>query len=278
MVDRIEWALLHKITDDKPEAFFELRRFRHVLWDCRGAPCTFGRDRTEEFESALQAKAQFDERVSHAHDQGFVSVAGGEYRRGDFDFRELRAAVREAAKQCFNIVRAKHADQTLCGFGLLTDDDAMTIGPVVNSKEAIAAKTDPLLRDEATYSVSAWAFTDGDEWFDTPYRLLIRQHRSIPFERRLLHAAFKRKAFKAFVTALDELRTQRFFSAQGDQFALLVEVTDAWQIPGMLTKLNKDPEFVKGYRHFCGTWLQNVTRGVADQWHQTMFRLRLGRR
>lgn len=253
MGDSVEWVLLHQFTNDEPSAFVEVRISREVVWECHGAPCTFGHDQTESFPSAFQAKTHFEQRIVAAQDQGFSIVARGQYRRDEFNFAELRAAVKAAARRSFAIIRAKRADQILCGFGLLTDEDAMTIGAVANSKEAIAANIDPMLRDEATYSVSAWAFHDGDAWFDTPYRMLIRQHRSIPFERPLPHATFKRKVFKAFVEALNELREDGFFADQGEQFALLVEVTDASQIPGMLTKLNKDREFVKGYRKFCGT-------------------------
>ena len=245
----IDWCLFHKVEDIEPTSFIEVRRYKNLLWMSRGRVLTFGTASLQKLESEALALERFSQIRSNAQGEGFTISAEGQEKPGEFDFSALRDSVKVSAERCLEIIYKRHPGQTLCAFGLLTDDDAMTIGPVCNSLEAIESSK---YKEEATYNLSAWAFRDGEAWFDVPYRLLLRQHQNIPFDQNLDHHVFKRNAFNSFVDALQELREEGCFSDFGRDFALLVQVSDADQISGMLTRLNSDPSFLSGYREFMG--------------------------
>jgi hypothetical protein len=268
MKGQIEWVILHRFSAGKPTDFVEVRCCDNRVWHSQGPVLTFGNEEAEDLDSSLLAQGRFNALVSKAHVAGFASVAAGKHASGTFNFDVLKIALKEAAQKCLAEIQNVHPGQSLCGFAVLTDHDAMTISGVANTREAIACQTCPDMQEEALYNVSAWAHDDGNEWFDIPYRMLIWQARQrmqatqgrswlsfvlgrrTSFEKPVAFRAFQSQAFKVFVSALAELRSEGAFDEYGNDFVLLVQVADSDQIPEMADVLNADQKFLEGYRAF----------------------------
>ncbi|QQQ18501.1 DUF4303 domain-containing protein [Brevundimonas vitis] len=240
---------MHKMDDDTPSEFYEVRQFRSQIWVAEGAVKTFGMSHTINASSSKAARQEIDRLLAKKGGAGFVKSAEGCYRRGSFDFGELKGAVKSASRASFDLIRAKHADHKLYGFGITTDEVPMTLGAMAQTVKAIAAETDEALRSEAEWNLQAWPIEEGDGFFDIPYRLLLRQSRGdIPFEQTIADDEFANGAFEAFVSALEELRNEGVLAdAQGDAIVLMVQPSDFVPIEGMIERLNADPAVVQRY-------------------------------
>lgn len=251
---QVEWILFHRVDGCEPVEFFEVRLHRETVWSCRGAPLTFGTSEVREFESSKQALREFERLMSLKQSEGWIVAARGKYTPGQFDFVELKDAVKTASRLSFASVVATYGDQAICSFGLVTDDVPMTIYAMAQSVEGIEAEADEDYRSEARWNLQAWSLEAGSNHFDVPYRMLLRQSRGdIPFERNLDDDTFAQNAFEAFVSALEELRDEGEFSkVQHLPFLLLVEVSDSAPIEGMAERLNVDQDILNRYRAFAG--------------------------
>lgn len=269
MQDQVSWVILHRYIDGLPWEFLEIHRNKHRIWFSRGRIRTFGQDEIEVHRTGTRALARYQAILVAGQAEGFIVSAEGQYRSGSFDFEAFKSALRASTLRCLADMPAKHAGETICGFAYLTDDDVMTISCMVNTQEWIAQETDPDLKDEVRFNVSAWAHDDGGEWIDVPYRMLVWQSRlrgqaaSLPklldnitgkaiFEKPQPIKSFRRAIFEALVETLCQLRKEGVFDEFGEDFALLVQVADSEQIPEMVTRLNSDRAFIAGYRAFVG--------------------------
>lgn len=251
---QVEWILFHRVEGGEPVEFFEVRLYRETVWTCAGAPQTFGTSEVRKFDSPKHAASELDRLLSLKQSEGWVVASRGRYTPGQFDFTELKDAVKAASRLSFASVTAAFSDQTICSFGLVTDDVPMTVYAVAQSVEAIEAEADEDYRAEAHWNLQAWSLEAGSAHFDVPYRMLLRQSRDdIPFEGKLDDETFAQNAVEAFVTALEELRDEgEFTKAPHQPFLLLVEVSDSAPIEGMAERLNVDEDILSSYRAFAG--------------------------
>lgn len=251
---QVEWILLHRADGGEPIEFFEVRQHRETVWTCGGAPLTFGTSEVHKFESSKHARHEVERLLSLKQREGWLVVASGKYIPGHFEFAELKDAVKAASRLSLASVVAASGDQTICSFGLVTDNVPMTLYAMAQSVEAIEAEADEDYRTEARWNLQAWSLEAGSAHFDVPYRMLLRQSRGdIPFEQKIDDEVFERNALEAFVSALEELRHEGEFDNLAHRpFVLLVEVSDSAPIEGMAERLNADPAVLRGYRAFAG--------------------------
>lgn len=270
MQDQVAWIILHRFEGGLPHEFLEVRRQGHLIWFSRGRTGTLGHEDTEVHGSERCACARYHALVQDRQTEGFVVSAEGLYPHGSFDIDAFKTTLKASTLKCFANIIAKHAGETLCGFAYLTEDDVMTISCAANTQEAIARETDPDLQDEARFNVSAWPHDDGNAWLDAAYRMLVWQSRlrmqaatspkplSANTSRRALFeepqpiGPFRRTVFETLVATLSELRQEGVFDDFGQDFGLLVQVSDGEQIPDMVSRLNSDEKFLDGYRAFAG--------------------------
>lgn len=253
MRDLARWALFHRFDDGLPVEFFEVRQHRETIWTCAGQTLTWGESGVTPCRNTDEADAAFAGLLADAMGRGLVEVARGDYRPGTFDFDALMEAVKLASKLSFKVMLSAHGADQICGFGLLTDPDSMTIAGVGQTEDAIA-RADEDARAEARWFVGAWSMEDGSEHFDIPYRMILRQSRGdIPFEEEMDADLFAAGCFEAFVSALEALRLGGTFEvATSESFVLLVNVSDSDEIEGMAERLNAAPEVLDGYHQFMG--------------------------
>ena len=129
------------------------------------------------------------------------------------NFLELQLKIEKAARKAFEEIRARHADQRLCGYALYTDSDAITVCPAANSERNLnrMMADDP---DDSVYyrwSPGEWDHEfEGAQHFEEISALLEKEVGNIV--RPQHHAEFKSQVHEACVLALENLRREGYFS------------------------------------------------------------------
>lgn len=244
------WALYYKTADGIPREFLELRCLGNTVWTRTGKVGTWGRGDAQEREDAAQAEAEFQAANDHAPEAGWELARQGTYDPARFDFEQLRAEIREGARQAVAAVQAAHPGNTLCGFALVTDESAMTIGPMATSQEALAEAGG---EDDFRFNPDEWPYDEGGEFLDIAYRLILPRHQDVPQD--LSFEEFQEGVFETAVLALSDLAEEGVFGDEQtrDDFFLQLHVTDADPLVEAIERLNT-PAMAARYQAWWESW------------------------
>jgi hypothetical protein len=248
--DTNNWALYYKTSDGVPREFLELRCLGNTVWTRTGKVGTWGTGDTREHEDAAQAEAEFWAANERAVEAGWELTRQGRYDPARFDFEQLRAEIREGARQAFAAVQAAHPGKRLCGFALVTDESAMTIGPMATSQEALAEAGG---QDDFRFNPDEWPYDEGGEFLDLAYRLLLPRQQDVPQD--LPFEEFQEGVFEAAVLALSDLVEEGAFGDERtrDDFFLLLHVPDADPLVEAVERLNT-PAMTARYQAWWESW------------------------
>ena len=229
------YSLFYTFDADQPARFREARVFGTTVWTATGAAMTWGEETRKDYASEAEAHAAWLAHCRAALADGHSLARESTIDPAVFDFALLHTLVADAARLAFDAVRRAHPDQHIDAFALVSDDSAMTIGCMANSREALAASEDG---EEMLWNPAEWAFDDGGAYFDSACRLLLQAHRALPFE--VAFATFRSGVFDACIAALAQLDAEGCFGtgAQRDEFVLLFEVSDSEPVEGAMARLN----------------------------------------
>ena len=244
------YSLLYTFDADQPDRFREARVFGATLWTAAGAAMTWGEETRNDYASEAQAHAAYAAHCHAALADGYVLARESVIDPAVFDFALLQTLVALAARLAFDCVRRAHPGQHIDAFALVSDDSAMTIGCMANSREALAASE---YGEEMRWNPAEWPFDDGGAYFDSAYRLLLQVHRALPFD--VDFATFRAGAFDACIAALAQLDAEGCFGAgdRRDDCVLLFEVSDSEPVDGALARLNP-PAVVARYAAWMASW------------------------
>jgi len=244
------YSLFYTFDGDQPARFREARVFGTTVWTAAGAAMTWGEETRKDYASEAEAHAAYATHCQAALADGYSLARASVIDPAVFDFALLQTLVAQAARQAFDCVRRAHPDQHIDAFALVSDDSAMTIGPMANSREALAASE---YGEEMLWTPAEWAFDEGGAYFDSAYRLLLQAHRGLPFD--VAFATFRTGVFDACIAALAQLDTEGCFGAgaQRDQAVLLFEVSDSEPVEGALARLNP-PAVVARFEAWMANW------------------------
>lgn len=173
------YSLFYTFDGDVPARFREARVFGANLWTAGGVAMTWGEEARSGYASEALARAAYVAHCQAALDEGYTLARAMLIDPAVFDFALLQSLVTDATRLAVDAVRRAHPGQHIDAFALVSDDSAMTIGPMANSREALAASE---YGEEMLWNPAEWAFDDGGAYFDSAYRLLLQAHRHLPFD------------------------------------------------------------------------------------------------
>jgi hypothetical protein len=246
------YSLFYTFDGDQPVRFQEARVFGTTVWTAAGAAMTWGEERREDYASEAEAHAAYAARCQAAQADGYTQARAMVIDPAVFDFALLQTLVADAARLAVDAVRRAHPEQHLNAFALVSDDSAMTICPMANSREALAASE---YGEEMLWNPAEWAFDDGGAYFDSAYRLLLQAHRELPFD--VDFDTFRAGVFEACIAALAQLDAEGVFGtgAQRDEGVLLFEVSDSEPLEGAMARLNS-PAVVARFEAWMANWAE----------------------
>ncbi len=246
------YSLFYTFDGDQPARFQEARVFGTTVWTASGAAMTWGEAVRKDYASAAAAHAAYLAHCQAALADGHVLARASLIDPAVFDFALLQTLVADAARLAVAAVRRAQPDQHIDAFALVSDDSAMTIACMANSREALAASE---YGEEMLWNPAEWAFDEGGAYFDSAYRLLLQAHRDLPFD--VDFSTFRAGVFDACIAALARLDTEGILGtgAQRDESVLLFEVSDSEPVEGALARLNP-PAVVARYEAWMASWAQ----------------------
>ncbi len=246
------YSLFYTFDADQPARFREARVFGMTVWTATGAAMTWGEETRKDYASEAEAHAAYAARCQAALADGYILARESTIDPAVFDFALLKILVAHAARRAFDGVRRAHPGQRIDAFALVSDDSAMTIGCMANSREALAASEDG---EEMLWNPAEWAFDEGGAYFDSAWRLLLQAHRELPFD--VDFATFRAGVFDACIAALAQLDAEGMFGsgAQREEFVLLFEVSDSEPLEGVMARLNP-PAVVARFEAWIASWAE----------------------
>ena len=206
-----------------------------TVWTAAGAAMTWGEETRKDYASEAEAHAAWLAHCRAALADGHSLARESTIDPAVFDFALLQSLVTDATRLAVDAVRRAHTGQHIDAFALVSDDSAMTIGPMANSREALAASE---YGEEMLWNPAEWAFDDGGAYFDSAYRLLLQAHRGLPFD--VDFATFRAGVFDACIAALAQLDAEGCLGTgtQRHESVLLFEVSDSEPLAGAMERLN----------------------------------------
>ena len=108
--------------------------------------------------------------------------------------------VEQAIRRSLAAFQREHADQTLAGYAVCTDDELITLSGVATSHEYLATVADPCLR----YSAVEWPFGHDPDAFDAARAELVRRNAAADLPGQLRDHVVA--SFQAIVAALEQVR------------------------------------------------------------------------
>ena len=243
------YSLFYTFDGDVPARFREARVFGANLWTAGGAAMTWGEEARSGYASEALARAAYVAHCQAALDEGYTLARAMLIDPAVFDLALLQSLVTDATRLAVDAVRRAHPGQHIDAFALVSDDSAMTIGPMANSREALAASE---YGEEMLWNPAEWAFDDGGAYFDSAYRLLLQAHRHLPFD--VDFTTFRAGVFEACIAALARLDAEGVFGTgtQRDDFVLLFEVSDSEAVEGAMARLNPPAVMARFVRWMAG--------------------------
>jgi len=244
------YSLFYTFDGGQAARFREARVFGATVWTASGAAMTWGEATRKDYASEAEAQAAYATRCQAALGDGYSLARASVIDPATFDFALLQALVAHAARQAFDCVRRAHPGQHIDAFALVSDDSAMTIACMANSREALAVSE---YGDEMLWNPAEWAFDDGGAYFDSAYRMLLQAHRELPFD--VDFDTFRAGVFDACIAALAQLDAEGVFGtgAERDENLLLFEVSDSEPLEGALARLNP-PAVVARFEDWMASW------------------------
>lgn len=244
------YSLFYTFDGDQAARFREARVFGSTVWTAAGAAMTWGEETRKDYASEAEAHAAYSTHCQAALADGYALARASVIDPAVFDFALLQTLVAHAARLAVDCVRRAHPEQHIDAFALVSDDSAMTIGCMANSREALAASE---YGEEMLWNPAEWAFDDGGAYFDSAYRLLLQAHRELPFD--VDFATFRAGVFDACIAALAQLDAERVFGtgAERDENLLLFEVSDSEPLEGAMARLNP-PAVVARFEAWMASW------------------------
>ena len=244
------YSLFYTFDGDLPARFQEARVFGTTVWTAAGAAMTWGEETRTQYASVAEAHAAYLAHCRAALADGHTLARESDIDPAVFDFALLHTLVADAARRAVAAVRRAHPDQHIDAFALVSDDSAMTIGCMANSREALAASE---YGEEMLWNPAEWAFDDGGAYFDSACRLLLQAHRELPFD--VDFDTFRSGVFDACIAALAQLDAEGVFGAgaQREEFVLLFEVSDSEPLEGVMARLNP-PAVVARFEAWMASW------------------------
>ncbi|MGK5061794.1 DUF4303 domain-containing protein [Janthinobacterium sp. LB3P112] len=242
---------LFYIFDGGQEARFqEARVFGSTVWTAAGAAMTWGEETRKDYASEAEAHAAYAARCQAAQADGYTLARESTIDPAVFDFALLQTLVAHAARRAFDGVRRAHPEHHINAFALVSDESAMTMGLVANSREALAASE---YGEEMLWNPAEWAFDEGGAYFDSAYRLLLQAHRDLPFDVDFV--TFRASVFDACIAALAQLDAEGVFGtgARREEFVLLFDVSDSEPVEGAMARLNP-PAVVARFEAWMASW------------------------
>ena len=246
------YSLFYTFDADQPARFREARVFGTTVWTATGAAMTWGEETRKDYASEAEAHAAWLAHCRAALADGHSLARESTIDPAVFDFALLHTLVADAARLAFDAVRRAHPDQHIDSFALVSDDSALTIGCMANSREALAASD---YGEEMLWNPAEWAFDEGGAYFDSAYRLLLQAHRELPFD--VDFDIFRSGVFDACIGALAQLDAEGVFGsgAQREEFVLLFEVSDSEPLEGVMARLNP-PAVVARFEAWMASWAE----------------------
>jgi len=246
------YSLFYTFDGDQPAQFREARVFGTTVWTAAGAAMTWGEETRTQYASEAEAHATWLAHGRAALAEGHTLARESTIDPAVFDFALLHTLVAHAARLAFDCVRRAHPGQHIDSFALVSDDSAMTIGCMANSREALAASE---YGEEMLWNPAEWAFDDGGAYFDSACRLLLQAHRALPFDVDL--DTLRSGVFDACIAALAQLDAEGVFGtgAQRDECVLLFEVSDSEPVEGAMVRLNP-PVVVARFEAWMASWAE----------------------
>lgn len=246
------YSLFYTFDADQPARFREARVFDRTVWTAAGAAMTWGEETRTHYASEAAAQAAYVASCQAAQADGYILARAMLIDPAIFDFALLQTLVADAARLAVAAVRRAHPDQHIDAFALVSDDSAMTIGCMANSREALAASE---YGEEMLWNPAEWAFDEGGAYFDSAYRLLLQAHRELPSD--VDFDTFRAGAFDVCIAALAQLDAEGGFGtdAQRDESVLLFEVSDSEAVEGAMERLNP-PAVVARFEAWMASWAE----------------------
>lgn len=244
------YSLFYQYDGNLPAQFREVRVFEVTTWTAEGAAMTWGEDTRTAHAGVEEAQAAYAAFCAAALSEGYTLERASLINPAVFDAPLLQTLLVTATRHAVCALRAAHPGQHFNAYALLSDDSAMTISLLANSREALATAED---EDEMLWNPGEWQFDEGGAYFDSAYRLLLQAHRDLPFT--VDFADFRASAFEAGIAALEQLDREGVFG-QGERRAetvLLFEVSDSDAIDGALERLNT-PAMVARLENWMASW------------------------
>jgi hypothetical protein len=250
MTINTNWSLFYKFEGDRPKEFCEIRQYENKLWVASGKVCTWGEVNITEFDSIDIANRKYEEICHVTQVDDFILTKQGIYDSRNFDFVQLTNEISHAARQAFTAIRQAHPDRFINSFALFSDDSAMTISHIANSKEALPEVD---YNEDCIWNCAEWSFDEGREFFDIAYRMILIKHREIPCE--IEFESFRNGVFESCIQALELLDSDNFFGTGSDRnnTIILFQVTDLDDIRGAIERLNTENN-VKLYKQWFDSW------------------------
>lgn len=245
-----DYSLFYQYDGDLPARFREVRVFDATVWTAAGAAMTWGEDARTEHASAAAAQAAYDSVCAAALADGYTLARAVTSDPAVFDAPLLHTLLVDATRQAVGHLRAAHPGQHFNAWALLSDDSAMTISLLANSREALATAED---EDEMFWNPGEWQFDEGGAYFDSAYRLLLQAHRDLPFT--VDFAKFRNSAFEACIAALELVAAEGLFGmgVEREETLVLFEVSDGEELDGVMERLN-GPAMVRRLNDWMASW------------------------
>lgn len=245
-----DYSLFYQYDGDLPARFREVRVFDATVWTAEGGAMTWGEEIRTAHASAEEAQAAYAAICAAALSEGYTLERASLIDPAVFDAPLLQTLLVTATRQAVCALRAAHPDQHFNAYALLSDDSAMTISLLANSREALATAED---ENEMFWNPGEWQFDEGGAYFDSAYRLLLQAHRELPFEVEF--EVFRASVFEAGIAALEQLAAEGLFGTgdEREETLVLFEVSDSEELDGVLERLNT-PAMVARLTDWMTSW------------------------
>ena len=247
-----DYSLFYQYDGAMPARFREVRVFDATVWTAEGAAMTWGEESRIQHASAGEAQAAYAAFCAAAPSDGYILARASLIDPAMFDAPLLQTLLVTATRQAVCALRAAHPGQHFNAYALQSDDSAMTISLLANSREALSTAED---EDEMLWNPGEWRFDEGGAYFDSAYRLLLQAHRELPFTVEF--EVFRASAFEACIAALELLAAEGLFGTgvEREETLVLFEVSDSEELDGVLERLNT-PAMVARLAEWKASWDQ----------------------
>lgn len=255
------WSIFHKFDGSHPKEFFEIRYFEYNVLISYGETLTLGETELTVCGNEEDARSMYNRICASLPNEGYALSRELLFDPSTVDFDLLTEEIREAARKAFTEVRESHKEETINCYALFSDESAMTIGHLANSREALelTCQSDDIVEalelidhserieivDDIRWNSQEWSFSVGDEHFDIPYRMILAMDSDIPYNTK--YGELVSGIFESAVSALEQLDSDGFFGegvARNDVI-LLFQVSDSDEVEGAAERLNTPEKYLQ---------------------------------